>query len=80
VEITELLDADEAFLTNSIIEIMPLTCIDDTSIGTGKPGVLTQKLMSAYRELIEKELADALIRNKRIQQKLNCYFFLVVPF
>lgn len=56
VEITELLDAGEAFLTNSIIEIMPLTCIGYKSIGTGKLGVSTQKLMSAYRELVEEEV------------------------
>ena len=54
VEIIELLEADEAFLTNSIIEIMPLTCLDNKPIGTGKPEILTQKLMSAYRELVEK--------------------------
>ena len=56
VEIIELVEADEAFLSNSIIEIMPLTCLDNKPIDMGKPGTLTQKLMSAYRELLEKEL------------------------
>ena len=55
VELGELLRADEAFLTNSILEIMPLTRLDDKPIGSGKPGALTQRLMSAYKKLIAKE-------------------------
>ncbi len=55
VELGELLTAKEAFLTNSILEIMSLTRLDDKPIGSGKPGTLTQRLMSAYRELIAKE-------------------------
>ncbi|MBM3118707.1 MAG: hypothetical protein FJ006_04010 [Chloroflexi bacterium] len=55
VELGELLTAKEAFLTNSILEIMPLTRLDDKPIGSGKPGTLTQRLMLAYRELIAKE-------------------------
>ena len=55
VELKELLGADEAFLTNSIIEIMPLTRLDDKPIGSGKPGPITQRLMSTYHELVAKE-------------------------
>jgi branched-chain amino acid aminotransferase len=55
VELGELLRADEAFLTNSILEIMPLTRLDDKPIGSGKPGPLAQRLMSAYKELVVKE-------------------------
>jgi branched-chain amino acid aminotransferase len=55
VELGELHRADEAFLTNSIVEIMPLTRLDDKPIGSGKPGILTQRLMSTYRELVAKE-------------------------
>jgi len=55
VELGELLTAREVFLTNSVLEIMPLTRLDNKPIGSGKPGTLTQKLMSAYRELITKE-------------------------
>jgi branched-subunit amino acid aminotransferase/4-amino-4-deoxychorismate lyase len=54
-ELGELLTAKEAFLTNSILEIMPLTRLDDKPIGSGRPGALTQRLMSAYQELIIKE-------------------------
>ena len=55
VELGELLTAREAFLTNSILEIMPLTRLDDKPIGSGKPGALTQRLMSAYKKLMAKE-------------------------
>jgi branched-subunit amino acid aminotransferase/4-amino-4-deoxychorismate lyase len=56
VELGELLKADEAFLTNSILEIMPLTRLDDKPIGSGTPGPVTQQLMSTYKELIAKEV------------------------
>ena len=56
VELGELTTADEAFLTNSIIEIMPLTRLDNKPIGSGKPGSITQQLMSSYRKLVSKQL------------------------
>ena len=55
VEAGELVEAEEAFLTNSILEIMPLTRLAGKTITSGKPGALTQRLMSAYRELAAKE-------------------------
>jgi len=51
-----LLSADEAFVTNSLIEIMPLVKVDDRAIGTGTPGRVTGNLMDAYRELVRREL------------------------
>jgi len=51
VELKELVEAEEAFITNSILKLMPLTCFDGKPIGTGKAGQLTKKLMSAYKEL-----------------------------
>ncbi len=47
-----LLQAEEAFFTNSIIEIMPLTYIDDRPIGTGESGAVTHTIMRAYRKLV----------------------------
>jgi branched-chain amino acid aminotransferase len=54
-ELGELLTAREAFLTNSILEIMPLTRLDNKPIGSGKPGPVTQQLMSSYKELASEE-------------------------
>ena len=59
VELTELTQAEEAFVTSSLLEIMPLTWFDGRPIGTGKPGGLTRKLMVAYRKLVEESLSRA---------------------
>ena len=46
----EIYEADEVFLTNSLMEIMPLVQLDHHPIGNGKPGILTLKLLKIYRE------------------------------
>jgi branched-chain amino acid aminotransferase len=51
---------DEAFVTNAMIEVMPVTAVRETNghmvtIGSGKPGKITKRLMEAYRERAEKE-------------------------
>jgi branched-chain amino acid aminotransferase len=56
VKLKELIEAEEAFVTNSILELMPLTWFDGKPIGTGKPGQLTKDLLAAYRKLIDKAL------------------------
>jgi branched-chain amino acid aminotransferase len=53
---------DEAFVTNAVIEIMPVTAVGDmqgneVKIGTGEPGNITKQLMAAYSERVEKETA-----------------------
>jgi branched-subunit amino acid aminotransferase/4-amino-4-deoxychorismate lyase len=53
---------EEAFMTNAVIEIMPVKEVTDEkgstlTIGAGKPGAVTQKLMAAYRERVEKATA-----------------------
>jgi branched-chain amino acid aminotransferase len=47
----DLFNADECFLTGTGAEIVPVVRIDGRVIGTGKPGRLTQKLVSAYHAL-----------------------------
>lgn len=54
----ELFSADEAFLTNSLIEVMPLTQVNGKIIGNGKVGKVTRKLMTAYRKLVAGETAQ----------------------
>lgn len=49
-------NADEAFLTSTIKEILPVTTIDGRRIGTGRPGPLTRRLNRAFRELVQREL------------------------
>jgi len=42
--------ADEVFMTGSGAEIMPITKVDGRSIGDGKPGPVTGRLLAAFRE------------------------------
>ncbi len=49
----EVLEAEEAFLTNSVMEVMPLVKAAGRRIGSGKPGTVTRKLQQAYRELVK---------------------------
>lgn len=54
---SDLLRADEAFLTNSVREIVPVVMVDGKAIGSGKPGEVTRRLIAAYKELVLKELS-----------------------
>ncbi|MEW6173108.1 MAG: aminotransferase class IV [Bacillota bacterium] len=54
--INDLKRSEEAFLTNSIVEIVPLIHIENEPIGDGQPGPLTVKLRQAYRDLVTLEL------------------------
>ena len=56
--LAELLQADEVFVTNSLIEIVPVTIFDGKPIGNGKPGTITRKLMKAYKEMVQKETSE----------------------
>ena len=56
VELKELIEAEEAFITNSILELMPLTWLEGKPIGSGKAGQLTKELLAAYRKLVDEAL------------------------
>lgn len=56
--VEELIQADEAFLTNSVVEIMPLTEVDGKLIGSGKPGQVTRKLMGGYKEMVRGKVGE----------------------
>jgi len=45
-----LLAADECFITNSTMEIMPVTAIDKRPVGNGRPGPVSALLHRAYRK------------------------------
>jgi D-alanine transaminase len=42
--------ADEAFITSATTFVMPVVQIDDTPIGSGRPGLLTKRLREIYLE------------------------------
>jgi len=50
-----LLEASEVFLTNSIMEVMPVGRIEAHGVGNGKPGPITRRLAQAYKDLVARE-------------------------
>ena len=45
----DLLGADEAFLTSTTREVVPIVRVDDRTIGSGQPGPITKALLDGYR-------------------------------
>ena len=52
IRLDELFQTQEAFLTNSLMEIMPLTEIDGKPVGSGEPESVTRRLMANYKKLV----------------------------
>lgn len=51
----DLYGADEAFLTSSIREVMPVASADGRRIGAGAPGPVTKRLHAGYRRAVAEE-------------------------
>lgn len=64
--ITDLLEADEAFITNAAMGIMPLVSLDTVNIGSGNPGELTKHLVISYEKLIDENI----IRENEMRRKI----------
>lgn len=47
--------ADECFLTGSGAEVIPVVKLDGRTIGTGKPGPITRKVLSEFRKRVLTE-------------------------
>jgi branched-chain amino acid aminotransferase len=45
----DLLGADEAFLTSTTREVVPVVRVDEATVGDGRPGPLTRRLIEAFR-------------------------------
>ena len=53
-ESERLVNADECFLTNTAIEILPVKEIDCRQVGIGCPGIVTKQLQMAYQKMISQ--------------------------
>ena len=53
---------DEAFITSTTRELSPVTRIDDRTIGSGRPGPVTKKLLEGYRKRARALTQAALTR------------------
>ncbi len=55
ITLEDLLKADEVFITNTGIEIVPVTQIDSQAIGNKKPGILTGFFHNEFLKCVEAE-------------------------
>lgn len=54
----DVLQADEVFLTNSLMEIVPVVRVERERIGNEKPGEVTHRLADGFTDLLQRECAD----------------------
>lgn len=57
VPVRTLLGADEAFITSTLKEAMPIATVDGRPIGGGRPGPVTMRILAAYRAYAAARLA-----------------------
>lgn len=55
VSLFEVYSADEVFLTGTVCELVPIVEVDSRIIGSGHPGSEWEKLLAAYRNVVESE-------------------------
>ncbi len=54
IKLDEVYSADECFLTGTAAEIIPVVKVDGHVIGTGKPGEVTKKMITQFKEATAK--------------------------
>ncbi|HSL20902.1 MAG TPA: aminotransferase class IV [Vicinamibacterales bacterium] len=54
---SDVLGADEVFITGTTRELTPVVAIDRRTIGDGKPGPITKKLLARFREMARQSVA-----------------------
>ena len=53
--ISNVLEADEIFLTNVIMQILPIISVEKHTVGDGKVGAMTKKLQRMFEEVIKAD-------------------------
>ena len=59
--------ADEAFITSSMIEIIPIVQVDEAALGNGQPGPVTTRLQKLYGNAVKAYVA-ARRKPKRVKR------------
>ena len=54
----DMYNADEAFFASTSLCVLPLTVVDKRQVGDGRPGPITQQLLSAWSELAGVDIVD----------------------
>jgi len=50
-----LFNCNGCFLTNSLMEIMPVRMVSSLLVGNGKPDIITKALISSYRDIVKRD-------------------------
>jgi len=53
---SDLYTAEEAFLTGTAAEVVPIRSVDDRSLGDGKPGPITRRLQEVYHGAVRGQV------------------------
>jgi branched-chain amino acid aminotransferase len=53
---TDLYTADEAFLTGTAAEVVPIRAVDDRTVGDGRPGPITKEIQETYFATVRGEV------------------------
>jgi branched-chain amino acid aminotransferase len=53
-QIADLLEADEVFLTNVIMQVLPVVAIEAHTVAEGKPGKLTKQIAEKYKDRLKE--------------------------
>jgi branched-subunit amino acid aminotransferase/4-amino-4-deoxychorismate lyase len=56
--IDDLLVADEVFITNVIMQVLPVVAIEAHNVGNAKPGAVTKKIAALYTEFFNQYCSD----------------------
>lgn len=55
IDINMLMEANEVFLSGTVLEVMPVTSIEKHMVGDGAVGEMTRRIGGLYRELVDRE-------------------------
>jgi branched-chain amino acid aminotransferase len=53
---SDLYTAEEAFLTGTAAEVVPVASVDDRSVGDGKPGPITRRIQEIYHGAVRGQV------------------------
>jgi branched-subunit amino acid aminotransferase/4-amino-4-deoxychorismate lyase len=53
--ISDVLDADEMFLTNVIMQVMPISRVEKHRVGDGQVGPMTRNLTKRFDDFLKSE-------------------------
>ena len=61
----DLYNADEAFFTNTLFCVLPVTKVDNRTVGDGEPGPVVRQLQAAWSENVGLDIVDQAVTHSR---------------